>query len=152
MGWGGGDIHQPEDPILAWLLSYDDLARSCLGRIRTVVRCCVKPRLISEECLTLKQCGVETYGSRKWYPPPTEKVFFIPGRGYSIFINKLLLRSELFSNIVAILECTKRTESETRNFSQITAPKIRKRTRNHMNPRSFSWVPQANSSLQGKLI
>ena len=82
-------------------------------------RCCVKPLLISREVLTLKHCGLETHRSRKWDPPPPEEAFLIPGRGDSIFINPFLLRSELTSDTVAILECTKRTESGMRNFFQI---------------------------------
>ena len=76
---------------------------------------------------------------------------FIPGRRDSIFINPFLLRSELLPDIVAILECIKRTESGMWTFFQITAPpQIRKRTWTHMNPRSFSWVHQANKSLPVK--
>ena len=47
---------------------------------------------------------------------------FIPGRGDSIFINSFLLKTELSIDIVAILECTKRTESGMRTILQITAP------------------------------
>ena len=62
---GGGNIHQSEDLILTQFLSWEARARSCLGRFGTGARCCVKTRLISGEGLTLKHCGVETYGSRK---------------------------------------------------------------------------------------
>ena len=65
---------------------------------------------------------METHGSQKWDSPPPEEEFFILVRGDSIFINQFCLRSELLSDIVAILECTKRTESGMRNFFQITAP------------------------------
>ena len=82
-----------------------------MGRIRTGARFCVKPRLVSGEGVTLKLCGVETHGSRKWDPPPPEEAFLIPGRGDSIFVNPFVLRSELSYDIMAILECTKRTES-----------------------------------------
>ena len=53
-------------------------------------------------------------------PPPPEEALLIPVRGDSIFINQFLFRAELFSDIVAILECTKRTESWMRTFFQIT--------------------------------
>ena len=65
---------------------------------------------------------VETHGSWKWDPPPPEEVFLISGRGDSIFINPFLLRSELSFDIVAILECTKSTESRMRTLFQIIAP------------------------------
>ena len=55
-------------------------------------------------------------------PPPPEEAFLIPGRGDRIFMNPFLLGYELLSEIVAILECTKRTESGMLNFFQITAP------------------------------
>ena len=64
----------------------------------------------------LKQCGVKTYGSWKWNPPLTEEAFLITVRGDSIFINPFFLRSELLSDVVAILECTKRTESGMGTF------------------------------------
>ena len=51
---GGGYIHHSEDLILAWFLSSNARARNCLGRIGTGTRCCVKPRLISGECVILK--------------------------------------------------------------------------------------------------
>ena len=123
VGWWGGDIHQSEDIILARFLSRDARERSCLRRIVTGARCCITSRLISGEGSTLKQCGVETHGSRKWYLPSTEESFLIPWRGGSIFINLFLLRAELSSDIMAILECTKKTESGLRTFFQITAPK-----------------------------
>ena len=47
---------------------------------------------------------------------------FITGRRDSIFINPFLLRSELLPDIVAILECIKRTESGMWTFFHITAP------------------------------
>ena len=118
MGGGGGS----EDIILARFLSRYAHAKSCLGSIGTGVMCCVNPRLISGVGLTLKHCGVETHGSRKWDPPPPEEEFFIPGRGDNILINPFLLRAELSSDIVAILKCTKRTESGMRIFFQITDP------------------------------
>ena len=85
-------------------------------------RCFINPCLISGEGLTLKHCGVETCGSRKWDPPLLEDTFLIPVRGNIIFINKFLLRAESLSDIVAILEYTKRTESRMRTFYYITAP------------------------------
>ena len=51
---------------------------------------------------------------------------FIPGRGDRIFKNIFLLGAELSPAIVAILECTKSTESGMRNFSQITDPRKQK--------------------------
>ena len=63
-----GDIHHSEGLILTRLLSWDARARSCLGRIGTGVRLCVKPRLVSDEGVTLKHCGVETHGSWKRDP------------------------------------------------------------------------------------
>ena len=56
-------------------------------------------------------------------PHLLRKWFFIPGSGDSIFVNPCLLRSELLSDVVAILECTKRTESGRQTFLQITETK-----------------------------
>ena len=120
--FGGEDIHQLEDLILARFISRGACARSFLGGIRTGARCCVKPRLVSGKVVMLNHRGVETHGSWKWEPPLPKEIFFIPGRGDSIFINTFLLRSELLSDIVAILECTKRTESGMRTFFQIIDP------------------------------
>ena len=121
-GMGGFDIKQLEDIILARFLSRDSYARSFLGTIGTGERCRVKPCLVSGKGVTLKHYGVEIHGSRKWDLPPHEEEFLIPGRGDSIYINPFLLMSELLSDIVAILECTKRTESGMRTFSQTTSP------------------------------
>ena len=84
---GGGGVHQSRYLILSRFLSWDARARTCLGRIGTVTRCCVKPRLVSGEGVTLKHCGLETHGSWKWDTPPPEEAFLIPGRGDRIFIN-----------------------------------------------------------------
>ena len=65
---------------------------------------------------------METHGSRKWYPPPRQEAFLIPGRGDIIFINKFLLREGLSPAIVDILECTKRTESGMRKTFHVTDP------------------------------
>ena len=65
---------------------------------------------------------VETRGSQKWDPPPPKEAFLIPGRAYRIFINPFLLRVELFSDIMAILEYTKIWKSGMRIFFQINAP------------------------------
>ena len=43
-------------------------------------------------------------GVRSGTPPPPEGEIFIPLRGYRIFINPFLLRAELLSDIVDILE------------------------------------------------
>ena len=90
--------------------------------IGTGERCSVNPHLIPGEGLTSKHYGLETHGIRKWDTTPPGEEFFIPGRGDRIFINPFLLRAELLSDIVAILECTKRTESGMQNFLHITAP------------------------------
>ena len=121
-GVWGSDIKHLGDIIITQFLSQYYCARSLLGSIRTGLRCCVKPRLVSGEGVTLKHCRVEMYEIWKWDPPPTEEAFLIPGRGDIIIINSFLLRSELSSDIVAILECTKRTESEMQTFFQITDP------------------------------
>ena len=87
------------------------------------VSCCVNPHLITVEVLTLKHCAVETHGSQKWDPPPhLLRKNFYSRRGDSIFRNSFLLRVDLSPEIVAILECTKRTESGIQTFLQITAP------------------------------
>ena len=70
----------------------------------------------------MKNCGVEIHVSQKWYPPPPEETFFIAVGGGIIFINTFLFRVKLSSDIVAILECTKRTEFVMHTFFQITAP------------------------------
>ena len=54
--------------------------------------------------------------------PTSQGSVFILGRGDSIFINPFLLRAELSPDIVAISECTKRTESGMRTFFHITSP------------------------------
>ena len=51
----------------------------------------------------IKKCGLETYGSQKWDPPPPKEAFLIQGRGDRTFLNQFLLRDELLSDIVAIL-------------------------------------------------
>ena len=119
---GGGNINLLNHVIIPRFLVWDARARSCLGRIGTGARCCVKPRLISGEGLTLKHCVVETHGSRKWEPPPHEETSLIPGRGDSIFINQFLLRDELSSDIMTILECTNRTESGMRTLFSYDRP------------------------------
>ena len=83
-GMGRGDIHQLEDLILARLLIRDARARSCLERIRTGARCCVKPRLVSGEFSTQKNGGVETHGSWKWDPTPPEEYFLFQEGGISL--------------------------------------------------------------------
>ena len=77
-------------------------------------------------------------------PPLPEEAFLIPGRRDRIFINPFLLGAELLSDIVAILECTKRKESGMRTFSQIRPPNIRKRTQIYMNPMAFYWLHHEN--------
>ena len=52
-GMGEGGIHQLEDLILDRFLRRDARARSCLGRIETGARCCVKLQLILREGVTL---------------------------------------------------------------------------------------------------
>ena len=108
VGWGGGNIHHPEDLIFTRFISLYACARSCLGRIRAVLRCYVNPCLISGEGLILKYCGMETHGSRKWDPPLLRKRLYSMKRDI-IFMNPFFFRAELSSDIVANLECTKRT-------------------------------------------
>ena len=59
-------------------------------------------------------------------PPHPEEEFLIPVRVDSIFIFPFLLKSELLPDIVAIFECTKRTESGMRNFPDNRPPDIGK--------------------------
>ena len=74
---------------------------------------------------------------RKWEPPLHEEEFFIPGRGDSIFINPFLLNVELSLDVVDTLECTKRTESVMRIFSQITAPQ---KQENNLDPHELKVI------------
>ena len=78
---GGGNVHQSEDLILAWFLSWYDRTRSCFGRIGMGVRFCVKTRIILWGGLTMKQCVVKTHGSHKWYPLTPEETFFYCSKG-----------------------------------------------------------------------
>ena len=146
--WGGGDFHQQEYLIIARFLSRYARERSCLGSIGTGARCCIKPHLVSGGGLTISHCGVETHRTRKWDPPAPEEEFFIPGGGDRIFINPFIFKAELLLDIVAILECTKSTESGMKDFSQINCPRSKKRTWTHMFPMSFYWVHQASKDLQ----
>ena len=81
----------------------------------------LSPALFQEQ-VSHKHCGVETHGSQKWDPQPPEDEFLIPGRGDRTFINPFLLRDELSSAIMAILECTQMWESGMKTFFQITTP------------------------------
>ena len=65
-GMGRVDVHQSKEKIIARFISQDSHGRSFLASIGTVVRCCVKPCLISGEGITLNHCGVEKPGIRKW--------------------------------------------------------------------------------------
>ena len=80
MVWGGG-VHHSKDPILARFLSRYACASSCLNSIGIGARFCVKPSLVPGGVLTLKHCGVETHGIRKWYPPPPEEAFLFQEGG-----------------------------------------------------------------------
>ena len=92
------------------------------------------------ECVTLKQCGVETHGSPNWDSPPPEEDF--SGRGDIIFINPFFLRYELLPDIVAILECTKRTESSMRTFPHNNVPQNQeKKPEPHENKVLFLGTP-----------
>ena len=73
---GEGNIHHLENLILSRFISQDAYVKSCLGRIMKGVRCCVKPRLILGEGLTLKHYRAETYVSRKWDPHLPKKRFY----------------------------------------------------------------------------
>ena len=149
-GMEGGNIHQWEDLILAQFLSQDDHERRYLGRIGMGARCCVKPRIISGEALTLKHCGVDTNGSLKWDPPPPEEEFFIPGRGDRNFINPFLLRAELSPDIVANLECTKSTESGMRNFFQITTTQNQEEKSDPHEPKALFLGTPAKQDSSGQ--
>ena len=65
-GEKGFNFHHDEDHILSCFLSWDVRARSCLGVIGMVSKCCVKPLIISGEKLPLNYCGSETYSLQKW--------------------------------------------------------------------------------------
>ena len=54
-------------------------------------------------------------------PQLLRKRFYSKSRDI-VFINPFLLRAELSPDVVAILECTERTESGMRAFFQITDP------------------------------
>ena len=147
---GRGDIHQLEDIILTRLLIWDACASSSMERIGIGVRCCIKPRLISGEVLTSKHCGVETHGSRKWDPPPPEEEFLIAGRGDIIFIYPFLLGSELSSDIVAILESTKRMESWMRTFLQINSPQNQEENPDPHEPKVLFFCVSGKQESEGQ--